>query len=305
MVPPGIENNVFLRNIKLINVFFTIYYSVFGKFGEDVKNRETVHVIKDEELFRKRVAKSNYFGTTIMSQDCAIVRMKKVHAYLDRPVYLTGVVLDKSKYLMNDFWYNHLKKAFNLPPAISLTLQMSDTDSFIFTVKTPVGSSSDFIWKQMATISNALDISAYDERHPLFAHNPDRRDFLLAWKRECKGKLGLFKDEMGNGLVQSGVFLRPKMYSLEAYDYHTPSTHSTVFEIQRLKGMSRSVVAKEINHSQYVRCLESEIPKRHTMTIIKCRKHELYIEQLTKTSLSIFDDKRRWLSKYVSVPYGL
>ena len=105
---------------------------------------------------------------------------------------------------------------------------------------------------------------------------------------------------------KSGVFLRPKMYSLEAYEYHTPLTDdSTIFELQRLKGMSRSVVAKEIDHSQYIRCLESEIPKRHTMTIIKSRQHELYIEQLTKTSLSIFDDKRKWLSKYVSVPYGL
>ena len=285
---------------------FLHFLSVFGKFGEDVKNRETVYVIKDEELFRKRVAKSNYYSTTIMSQDCAIVRMKKTHVFLDRPIYLTGVVLDKSKYLMNDFWYNHLKKAFDLRPAISLTLQMTDTDSFIFTVETPVGSSSDFIWKQMATISKVLDISAYDERHPFFTRNPDQRDFLLAWKTESKGKLGLFKDEMANGLIKSGVFLRPKMYSLEAYEYHTPLTDdSTIFELQRLKGMSRSVVAKEIDHSQYIRCLESEIPKRHTMTIIKSRQHELYIEQLTKTSLSIFDDKRKWVSKYVSQPYGL
>ena len=210
---------------------------------------------------------------------------------------------------MNEFWYYSLKRAFDIPPSISLSLQMTDTDSFIFSVKTPPGSAADMIWKQFASIASSLDISTYDEDHPFFSYNPEQKDALLAHRATCKGRLGLFKDELANGLIKTGIFLKPKIYSLEAYEHHSPmrtyDQPSNTYEIKKLKGMCRSVVANEISHSLYLHALESETPQRHTMRTITSRQHTLYIEELTKSTLSLFDDKRFWKTKYVSQAYGL
>ena len=192
---------------------------------------------------------------------------------------------------------------------------MTDTDSYIFSVKTPPGSAADMIWKQFASIASSLDISTYDEDHPFFQYNPEQKDALLAHRSTCKGQLGLFKDELGNGLIKTGIFLKPKIYSLEAYDHHSPMVYSSslqslqqpsnTYEIKKLKGMCRSVVANEISHSLYLHALEDEMPQRHTMRTITSRQHTLYIEELTKSTLSLFDDKRFWKTKYVSQAYGL
>ena len=287
--------------------------SAYGKFGENLRGRETVHIVKDANIFRRKVAKSNFYSTIILSPDCALVRCQRTSVELNKPIYLTGVVLDKAKLRMNHFWYFSLKKAFDIPPCIGLTLHMTDTDSYIFSVRTPPGTGVAKIWNQFASIAESLDISTYSEDHPFFLYNPDLKDALLAHRSSCKGKLGLFKDELGNGVIKTGIFLKPKIYSLDAYKHHTPMVSSSsletqssnTYEIKKLKGISRSVVANDISHSSYLKALEDEMPQRHTMTTITSRQHTLYIEELTKSTLSLFDDKRFWKTKYVSQAYGL
>ena len=265
-----------------------------------------VHIVKDAHLFRKKVAKSNFYSCLILSEHCAVVRCNKTRVILNKPIYLTGTVLDLSKYRMVEFFYQSLKKAFDIPKTISLTLHMTDTDCFIFSVKTPPGSSASLIWKQYATIAKALDLSSFDETHPFFEHNPEEREKLLSARVTSKGQLGLFKSEV-SGMIKNGVFLKPKIYSLECYSTHT-MPYSTqnfpeTYELKRLKGMSRTVVEREISHRHYVDSLVTEKPQRHTMYVIRSLNHILYIQELTKSTLSLFDNKRFWMTKYVSKPF--
>ena len=75
-------------------------------------------------------------------------------------------------------------------------------------------------------------------------------------------------------------------------------------EVKKAKGIGRSVTKNEITFKDYQRVLETTLPQRHAMTTIRSKDHNLYIQKLEKTSLSLFEDKRYWLDHYVSVPYG-
>ena len=75
-------------------------------------------------------------------------------------------------------------------------------------------------------------------------------------------------------------------------------------EVKKAKGIGRAVTKNEITFEDYQRVLETTLPQRHAMNTIRSKDHNLYIQKLEKTSLSLFEDKRYWLSHYVSVPYG-
>ena len=97
-------------------------------------------------------------------------------------------------------------------------------------------------------------------------------------------------------LAIPSILPRPKSYA-----YLTSKAGE---EVKKAKGISRSVTKNEITFEDYQRVLETKLPQRHAMTTIRSKGHNLYIQKLEKTSLSLFEDKRYWLDHYVSVPYG-
>ena len=280
---------------------------VYGKFSENLRGRQTVHLLKDENLFRRRIAKSNFYSCIILSRDTALVRMERTRVLLDRPIYLTGIVLDYAKETMTDFWYRGITRAFQDPPRSSVVLNMTDTDSFIFTVTCPPG--SEYVaepWQRFASIAKYLDMSSYDDDHPLFRFNPDIREHLLSLRSTNAGVLGLFKDELKNGILKSLYCIKPKAYSIEVFSHHTLAQDSTpTFEMTKLKGISRSVVQNEISHDTFRTLLEDTLPRRNVIRVIRSHNHDLYIEEISKVSLTLFEDKRFWLDRFHSIPHGM
>ena len=60
------------------------------------------------------------------------MEMKKREVYMNKPIYLGQSILDISKMLMYEFWYDYLKPMYDK----NIKLCYTDTDSFIFLVKT-------------------------------------------------------------------------------------------------------------------------------------------------------------------------
>ena len=91
------------------------------------------------------------------------------------------------------------------------------------------------------------------------------------------------------------IALRSKMYAYKTKDS----------EAKRLKGMGRHVVEKNITFDDYTKSLfENEI-FQHKMRTIKSDKHEMFIEEINKKSLSPFDDKRYILDGGIkTLPFG-
>ena len=112
---------------------------------------------------------------------------------MNKPIYLGLLILEISKILMYEFWYDYMKPKNNN----NVKLFYMDTDSFIMNIKT-----NDFYEDIASDVENRFDTSNYEENRPL----PMGKN---------KKVIGLMKDELGGKIITVFVFvtLRPKTYS--------------------------------------------------------------------------------------------
>lgn len=127
-----------------------------------------------------------------------------------------------------------------------------------------------------------LDSSNYPVTHPLYSSRN-------------KARLGCIKDESCGQLYKDWVFLRPKCYSLLTVD---GDAH------KRAKGVQRSVVKKEIEHSNYLEVFETGTSVARTVVSFQSKNHQLSTVSSRKRALSLFEDKRAWVDQNTSYAYG-
>ena len=117
--------------------------------------------------------------------------MKKTKAKENKPVYLGLSILDLSKTLIYEFWYDYIKpKNQNMAKLCYMV-----TARFIIHTKT-----EDFYKDIEDGDKNRYDISNYEVDRPL----PNGTN---------KNVIGLMKDELGGKIVTEFVALRPKTCS--------------------------------------------------------------------------------------------
>ena len=66
-------------------------------------------MIKKRSVF---ASEPNCYSTKYISKDLLIMEMKKREVYMDKPIYLGQAILDISKTLMYEFWYDYLKLVY-------------------------------------------------------------------------------------------------------------------------------------------------------------------------------------------------
>ena len=90
------------------------------------------------------------------------------------------------------------------------------------------------------------------------------------------------------------VCLRSKVYSLKCDNKNK----------NKLKGISKSY-SKTIKIGAYKKCLCKEKYQRECDNyILGSLKHEMYLQKIKKSSLSIFDDKRCYINNIESIPWN-
>ena len=183
--------------------------------------------------------------------------MRKPTVILDSPIYLGMSILDISKVIMYDFYYNHLKSNYKI------CLILTDTDSFILQVI-----HNDF-YAEMKNYLEFYDTSNYPSNHPLYS----------TVNKKVNGK---FKDELGGNLMLEVVGLRPKLYS-----YITDKMDGC----KRAKGVVKATI-DTLKHEHYLRCLESNSEKYGEVTLLQSKLHCISTVTLRKKLLSANDDKR-------------
>lgn len=103
-----------------------------------------------------------------------------------------------------------------------------------------------------------------------------------------KKVVGKMKDETASQPVMGFVGLRPKMYSFIVYNEEKT-------RVKKAKGITKSVVNKELAYQNYVDCLLNCKLERHTVNSLRSENHNLFLKAINKIPLSSFDDKRWWL----------
>ena len=83
------------------------------------------------------------------------MEMKKVEVRMNKPIYLGQVILDISKTLINEFWYNYIKPKYG----DKASLCFMDTDSFFMHIN------KKYFYKVIAgDIEIWFDTSNFDEK---------------------------------------------------------------------------------------------------------------------------------------------
>ncbi|GFX21321.1 uncharacterized protein TNCV_2252681 [Trichonephila clavipes] len=80
--------------------------SVFGKTMENIRKRLDIRLCCDTKKVEKLIAKPNFRGRNIFSENLAAIHMNKTKVKFDKPIYVGMSILDLSKHLMYDFHYN-------------------------------------------------------------------------------------------------------------------------------------------------------------------------------------------------------
>ena len=200
--------------------------------------------------------------------------MKKTKKKMNKPIYLGLSILEISKTLMYEFWYDYMKPKYN----DKVKLCCMDTDSFIMNIKT-----NDFYEDIASDVENRFDTSNYGVSRPL----PRGKN---------KKIIGLMKDELGGKIITEFVTLRPKTYSFLTDDGK---------EDKKAKGTKKFIIKKIIKINDYKKCLlDDEVILKSQQRFIS-KKHDVYTENINKIALSNNDDKRIVSSnKISSYPYG-
>ena len=136
--------------------------AVFGKTMENVRKHRDIKLVTTDEKRNKLVSEPNYHTTKHFSENLLAIEMKKTKVKMNKPVYLGMSILDISRTLMYEFWYDYIKPKYG----DRAKLCYMDTDSFIIHVER---------W---------FDTSNYDYN--------DKR---LLPRGKNKKVIGLFKDE--------------------------------------------------------------------------------------------------------------
>ena len=248
------------------DLFKLMNNSVFGKTMENLRKRVDVKLVRADEYDRLRrlIASPSYARANIFDNNLTAIQMHKSRLLLNRPVYVGMSVLDLSKRLMSDFYYNKLKKQYGE----RCQLLYTDTDSLLLEIQT------EDVYKDMGANASLYDTSDYPKDHPQYSE-------------ENKKVVGKMKDECAGRLIAEYVGLRPKMYSILEADGGN---------IKKAKGVKKSVVKKNITHGQYKEALFDRKTYRHGMDVLRSERHHIFGQHLNKVSLSPFDSKR-WIAE--------
>ena len=169
--------------------------AVFGKTMENVRKHRDIKLVTTDEKRNKLVSEPNYQTIKQFSENLLAIEMKKTKVKMNKPVYLGMSILDISKTLMYEFWYDYIKLKYG----DRAKLCYMDTDSFVIYIKT-----EDFYEEIANDVERWFDTSNYNE------NKTGKRPLPI-----CKNKkvIDLFKDELGGKIMEVFCALRAKIYA--------------------------------------------------------------------------------------------
>ena len=259
--------------------------SVFGKTMENVRNHRDIKLVTTDKWRSILASEPNYHSTKYIPKDLLIMEMRKVEVKINKPIYLGQAILDISKTLMYEFWYDYIKPKYGDKAGLCYM----DTDSFVMQIKT-----EDF-YKDIANdIERWFDTSNYYEK--------DNRPFP---KGKNKRVIGMFKDELGRKIMTEFCAFRAKAYSFLIVEYSDDDYEKSKIINKKVKGTKKCIVKREIIFKNYVDALFIDEVIIRSQQRFRSDHHKVYTEEVHKIALSSNDDKRiQKVDKVTTCPYG-
>ena len=257
--------------------FKLLVNAAFGKFLENVRNRLGLELIKKDDIKKiiTQQSKLTFNGIQKTYENYYSFTYKKNEIVMDKAIYVGFAILELSKLHMYETYYDRLQPYFGQE---NLQLHYIDTDGMILSMKTKK------IIKDLKNLEDIFDFSNLDENHELFSN-------------KNKKLIGKFKIETPkNIIIDEFVCLRSKAYSFKCKNNDENKN--------KIKGISKSQ-SKHIKFEEYYNCLFGrEYQRECSNYIIRSINHEMILQEVKKSTLSLFDDKRCYINNIKSMPWN-
>ena len=175
---------------KLLNVAF------YGKTMENVRNRLKIKPVKKDNYKEiiKLQSKLTFNGIHKSYENCYIYTFKQNEVLMDKPIYLGFTVLELSKLLMYETYYDKLQPYFGQE---NIKLHYIDCDSFVLSIET------ENIINDLKNLEDLFDFSNLNKNHELFSNK----------NKKVVGKIKIETPE--NIWIDEFVALRSKCYAFK------------------------------------------------------------------------------------------
>ena len=178
-----------MQRMSLRKTFFKLMNnSVFGKTMENIRNHKEIKLVTSDKKYLKYVMKPNCKDGHPFSKCLFAVEMGKREITMNKPVYLGQVILDLSKTLMYEFYYDYMRPNYGS----KVNLCYMDIDSFVYEIEM-----EDFYRYIAKDVKKRFDTSGNSK--------DDNRPLGIG---ETKNVIGLMKDELGGKIRTEFVALR-------------------------------------------------------------------------------------------------
>ena len=167
--------------------------SIFRKTMENVRNDRDIKLVTTNKQRNRFASEPNYHSTKYISKDLLIMEMKKTEVKMNKPMYLGQAILDISKILMYEFWYDYLKPKYG----DKVKLCYMDTDSFVIYVET------EDLYKDIANVVDKwFDTSKHDKK--------DNKPLPIGKNKKV---IEMLKDKLDGKIMTEFCALRAKAYA--------------------------------------------------------------------------------------------
>ena len=180
-------------------------------------------------------------------------------------------ILDISKTLMYEFWYDYLKPKHN----DKAKLCYMDTDGLVLNIFT-----EDFFEHINNDLARWFDTSNYDKNDKRPLENPSK----------------MFNDELGAKITIEFYALRAKTYTYLMEDDS---------EMKKATGVKRCVIKRRVMFENYKDSLFNNKTILRPQLRFKSDHHNVYTEEVSKIALNSNDSKRlQTFDRVTTYPYG-
>lgn len=274
---------------------------IYGKSIQDIRKHRNIKLVRKWEGKKGAegyISLPTFHSATIFNENLVAIELNKTKIFYNKAIYVGMSILDISKCLFYDYYYNYFRKALNTSDISNrLDLIYCDTDSLIFHIFC-----SDFYSIIRRDNNNIFDTSDYPA------------DNIFNIKQMNGRKLGYIKDELKGNIIHEFVALKSKMYAFlsgppslvtnSSSSSNNDSNQKILLEKKRAKGVGKFAVAK-LAFNQYKEALFDGTVFYSKFNKIQSEKMCVYSMTVCKKSLDNFDDKRIILEDNIhTVPWG-
>ena len=250
------------------NFFKLLNNSVYGKTMENLRKRMRVELVlaSNTKKLYKLTSQPFYIGRRELSPGLYAIHMQKTKLILNRPIYIGLAVLDISKWIMYDFWYNHIKASYG----DNAELINTNTDSLILNFKATTEIPD--IYEHIKANKDYYDFSEYPKTHPCY----DKTNAKV---------MGKFKDESQGRPITEIIAISSKMYAYtrDPLECDNKDFYGTS---KRAKGVTKTVTTNDLTFETYKRCLENREVFKNKQTAIRSKNQKIGVYDMNKVSLS-------------------